>query len=48
MQNPKFIVSAYMYLKCYGLIDDDNRVSLVPCGQCKDDYINASPIDVSC
>ena len=28
-------------------VDDDNRVSLVPCGQYKDDYINASPVDVS-
>ena len=28
-------------------VDDNNRVALVPCGEYKDDYVNASPVDVS-
>ena len=28
-------------------LDDENRVILSPCGAFKDDYVNASPVDVS-
>ena len=28
-------------------LDDENRVVLSPCGAFKDDYVNASPLDVS-
>ena len=28
-------------------LDDENRVVLSPCGAFRDDYVNASPIDVS-
>jgi len=27
-------------------LDDENRIILAPCGGFKDDYINASPLDV--
>ena len=29
------------------LLDDDNRVVLGVCGPYKDEYVNASPLDVS-
>ena len=34
-------------LNQFSSLDDENRIVLSPCGAFKDDYVNASPIDVS-